>query len=264
MITIHEKPDTINQLVNFQKRRHQYDIYKLWNSFVQEPYSFQQTKSRDYLLSVKIYSAVEIRRKAESIERVADIKGARALRTESDSDSAHEKGENYSIVKSSMISLMTEEKDILQDIINEAKKELAKDLMSELKKYTECVRDEIALSNNELGLPNNAESAAERIMLRIFPGALIVPITEVDKEGTIFGWEEEFTLYQVDDFDDKFIVYITPKLAKSDLSTAFKVFNYFNDFVVKDDRTKIILTAKCSDDSRVIATRFGISITCFN
>ena len=162
-----------------------------------------------------------------------------------------------------MISLISEEKDLIQEVISVAKKELAKELMSELKKYTECVRDEIAMTNQQLGLPNNAEMAAERIILRIFPGALVVPVSETDNSGNIFGWEEEFTLYQVDDSDDKWLIHITPKVLKPDLSAAFKVFELFKSVPGCADRQNVILTSRVTEEAKEIAGRFGVELLSF-
>ena len=74
LITIHDKPDLVQNLINFEKRRQQYEVFKIWNTFNQEPYSHDKTSCFDYLQTVKIFSPVEIRKKAEALERVAESK----------------------------------------------------------------------------------------------------------------------------------------------------------------------------------------------
>lgn len=163
-----------------------------------------------------------------------------------------------------MLSIINDDKDFLREVVEFAKTDLAHDLLSELRKFTDCVRDEIALSHSLMGINSNGDAACGRVLCRLFPEEMIDQIVEYDSEGYVYGWEEEVSLFRVQSADRCLLTHIAPHIGKSDLGTTFRLFHLFHKREETEKEIKyVIISPSITEDARLIAENKGVILMDF-
>jgi hypothetical protein len=163
-----------------------------------------------------------------------------------------------------MVSIINDDKEFLKGIVEFAKNDLSHDLLSELRKYADCIRDEIALSHSLMGVNSSSDASCGRILLRLFPDDNIDQIVEFDAEGFVYGWAEEVFLYRVQSEDRCMLTHLLPHVGKSDLASTFRLFQLFHKREETDKEIKyVIITPSITEDARTLAESKGVILMDF-
>ena len=147
---------------------------------------------------------------------------------------------------------MSEEDQVFQEFLNEAKSNVANDLLQELRSFSICIQDELSVIQTQVGVEQTDRRqqqtitpSSQRILQRIFPGCSISIWTELDSEGVVYGWEDQVNVFRVTKSDQQYLVCVTPQLEKSDASNALRLFKFFLEASEAECATAVI-SSSCS------------------
>lgn len=161
---------------------------------------------------------------------------------------------------------------MFQEIINEAKANVANDMLEELRSFSNCIRDELSVIQTQFGSEQKdsqsrqqqtVSQSSQKIVQRIFPGCSVSLWTELDSEGVVFGWEDQVNVLRVTKSDQQYLVYITPQLKKSDASNALRLFKFFHESSDAEWRSAIV-SSSCSLEATSVLRENNIQLFNFN
>jgi len=300
-------PDTLaGDLVNFEKRRNLYDIYAGWQVFQTHPYTFDHVPMvHDFLLSVEIFDTTELKKRAASIppspgppasrptpedlpnppkrpaaQQPKAVAAARAgssadlLTTTSDSTGLSPRGSvdetTVEQLRSVVLSVMNDDRQLISDLVAEAKRELQEDLLSSLRAYTASVHDEMIIMNGQYGLvePAHVRDAAKRIVARKFPTIEVQEWSTLDSQGLVYGWQEEIYLFVADDGNaSRYLVSVSPHVDAAALGAILRMVDLYSAALgvqAADAGYQLaIITPSVNEHAVTIAQQRGVHIVAF-
>lgn len=173
-------------------------------------------------------------------------------------------------LRNHLVQVISEENHLFQDLLREAKSNVANDMLEELRSFSTCIQDELSVIQSQFGSEQvdtrrqqTISQSSQRIVQRIFPGCSVSLWTELDSEGVVYGWEDQVNVLRVTKSDQQFLVYITPQLMKSDASNALRLFKFFHESADTEWRNAIISTS-CSIDATSVLRENNIQIFDFD
>ena len=266
-------------LINFERRRKQYDVYKIFKIYQGRPYTYDYDGAcGGYLYHSKILSPNAIEEKLKTIERpnppdcrpeLIDITKNYTTNDGTvggDNNSGDIEGEKedrdeaaYEQIKNYLIDILNDEPDLLSGLINDARSSLASELMGELENFTESSRNELAVMHSELGLADNALEASGNILGRVFKDATISEWEAEDETGYVMGWSDIVGLHVVENTSGKYLVKVKTHLDKSYASIAIRLFEFFSNSDQGPFKNAIIAST-VTEDVRQIMKNAKISV----
>jgi len=168
-------PEVTGKMINFERRRKQWDIFRVFEIHQGHPYTFEYDGTcGGYLYRAEILPMEDIEAKLSAISRpgppdcrpeIIDIhKNYQAsandtndlgVVVEDDEGIQADESSNEATlaqIKTYMLDILTNETDMFVDLLTQSKSSLASELMAELKSYTTSAKDEFARMHSELGM----------------------------------------------------------------------------------------------------------------
>lgn len=269
---------TTNQLINFERRRKQWEVFRVLETYQGIPYTFEYSgPCGGFLYHCGVCDDEAINQALSNVERPAppEIRPElRDFRVSTSSDSAQdygmsldegntlspsEQGDEHvaSLVKEYLLQVLKDKSDDLQSALEGATRSLAESLMGELQNFKLLAEDQLSLMHAQLGVCDNPPSA-QRIISRVFPSSNYSEWIETDTKGSVYGWKDQVVINKVQQGKQVWLVHIASHIDKHEASAALRLFQFFS--ALEPNHKPAIIAATIADDARSVLLDKNVSI----
>lgn len=270
--------DSTGSLINFERRRKQWDIFRIFEIYQGRPYPYEYDGAcGGYLYHATIYSMDQIDAALAKIKKPAppdcrpeliDIQknfevnelGDDEINEEEDDFNPTEEKDEAAMaqIKNYMLEVLSSDNDFLRNMIEEAKTTLASELMAGLKAYKATAKDELALMHSELGIADRREESAANILGRVFKNS-IINNWQSDDEGYVYGWKDTVSVHVIENDSGKWLAHVQSHLDKSNSSVTIRLLEFFSN---SDEGPfkKALVTSFIAEDIQQIMIDAQISV----
>jgi hypothetical protein len=165
---------------------------------------------------------------------------------------------------------MAEDRQLIGELVADAKRELQDDLLASLRAYTASVHDEMIVMNGQYGLvePGHIREAARRIVSRKFPSIEVQEWVAQDTQGVVYGWQEEVYLFVVDDGSVcRYLASVSPHVDAAALGAILRMVDLYSSALgmqATDAGFQVaIITPSINEAACAIAQQRGVHVVAF-
>jgi len=261
-------------LINFERRRKQWEVFRVFETYQATPFTFEYSGTvGGFLYHSNVWEKEQILSSMRSVDKpkppdvrpeLRDFHGNSAINVESIVDDSYgvSNGDDDSQVTSQirdyMISIMNDDTEQFQVVLQSSVAALSAQLMKDLKNFKDTTEDQLAFMQRDMGI-SIEEQHAQRVIARVFPGANSTIWEETDLEGAVYGWQDQISIYKATVKNETWLVHVTTYLDKSNVSSALRLFRFFSGLDGSSFKQAII-TSAVHEDAKAIVSSKGINL----